>query len=77
VAVDGTGNVYVADQVNSTLRKITPTGTTTTIAGVTGVAGIILGTTPRLGFPQSLAIVGDDIVFSDTNAILVLRHGAQ
>jgi sugar lactone lactonase YvrE len=77
VAVDRVGNVYVADNGNHTLRKVTPTGTTTTIAGVTGVAGIILGTTPRLGFPQSLAIVGDDIVFSDTNAILVLRHGAQ
>jgi hypothetical protein len=76
-AVDRAGNVYVADQDNHTLRKVTPTGTTTTIAGVTGVAGILLGTTPRLGFPQSLAIVGDDIVFSDTNAILVLRHGAR
>jgi len=77
VAVDSAGNVYVADVFNHTLRKITPTGSTTTIAGTAGVAGILLGTTPRLGFPGSLAIIGDSIIFSDTNAILVLRHGAR
>jgi sugar lactone lactonase YvrE len=77
VAVDSAGNVYVADQANDTIRKVTPSGTTTTVAGTAGVAGIILGATPRLAFPSNLAIVGDSIVFSDDNAILVLRHGAQ
>jgi putative heme iron utilization protein len=77
VAVDGAGNVYVADTANHTLRKVTPTGITTTIAGTVGVAGVVLGSAPRLGFPQGLAIVGDSIVFTDNNAILLLRHGAQ
>jgi sugar lactone lactonase YvrE len=77
VAVDSAGNVYVADTDNSTIRKVTPTGTTTTVAGRFGVIGILLGEKPRFALPQFLAIVGDSIVVSDANATLLLRHGAQ
>jgi sugar lactone lactonase YvrE len=73
VAVDGAGNVYVADSLNSTIRKVTPGGATTTIAGTAGVSGILLGASPRFAFPRSLAISGDTIVLSDANAILLLR----
>jgi NHL repeat len=73
VAVDSAGNVYVADQDSSTIRKITPTGTTTTIAGTAGTAGILLGATPRLAFPRSLAIDGDSIVVIDAAAVLRLE----
>jgi hypothetical protein len=74
VAVDSAGNVYVADIQNSTIRKVTPTGATTTVAGTSGVSGILLGTMPRFAFPRSLAIAGDGIVISDTDAILLLRR---
>jgi sugar lactone lactonase YvrE len=77
VAVDGTGNVYVTDQFSNTIRKVTPTGMTTTIAGTPGAAGILLGTAPRLAFPQGLAIAGDSLIISDTNAILQLHLGAR
>jgi hypothetical protein len=77
VAVDSADNVYVVDQNNSTIRRVTPPGTTTTVAGVAGVAGILLGATPRLAIPRTLAIIGDSIVIADTNAILLLRHGVQ
>jgi sugar lactone lactonase YvrE len=77
MAVDSAGNVYVADRNNATIRKVTPTGTTTTIAGTAGVSGILLGPTPRFASPQGLALVGDSIIVSDANAILLLRHGAK
>ena len=39
VAVDNTGNVYVADMSNDTIRKITPEGRVHTFAGQAGVSG--------------------------------------
>jgi len=74
---DRAGNVYVADTGNAVIRKITAAGGTTTVVGAAGRAGIILGTNPGLAFPRSLAIVGDSIFISDSNAILLLRHGAR
>jgi len=77
VVVDGAGNVYVTDTLNATIRKITPFGNTTTVAGMAGVTGIVLGAAPRFAFPQYLAISGDSLVVSDAKAILLLRRVVQ
>ena len=57
VAVDGAGNLYVADTGNNRIRKITPGGIITTWAGTT-VAGFSgdngLSTTAQLNQPASL-----------------------
>ncbi len=44
IAVDSSGNVYVADYGNHLVRKITATGVVTTLAGVPGTPGSLDGT---------------------------------
>ena len=70
VAIDGVGNVYVADTLNNTLRKVTPAGVVTTLAGSPGVAGSTDGTGSAALFrgPQGLAIDGGgNLYVADTN----------
>jgi sugar lactone lactonase YvrE len=57
IAVDLDGNVYVTDQGNSTVRKITPDGTVTTFAGAAGAAGSADGIAgaARFSYPTGLA----------------------
>src|SRR3954464_7410747 len=39
VATDASGTVYVADTFNHIIRKVSPTGVVTTLAGLAGVSG--------------------------------------
>lgn len=59
-AVDALGNVYVADEMNHIIRKITPDGTTTTLAG-NGTAGsngteTVSASNARFNYPKAVAI---------------------
>jgi sugar lactone lactonase YvrE len=58
IAVDRLGNVYVADTKNFTIRKITPGGVVTTLAGVPGYAGLVdgNGTAAQFGWPEGVAV---------------------
>ena len=59
VAVDGEGNLYIADTENHRVRKVSPEGIITTIAG-TGLPGFEGDDGPalvaRLRFPSALAV---------------------
>ena len=59
VAVDSSGNIYVADSRNDTIRRITPAGVVTTIAGFPGAPGSADGTNSAARFNQPLGIAVD------------------
>ncbi|MEP7116740.1 MAG: hypothetical protein ABI880_04120 [Acidobacteriota bacterium] len=61
VAVDATGNVYVADSFNYTIRKITSAGAVTTWAGTTGVPGSLDGTGVAARFDQPTGVAVDTV----------------
>ncbi len=64
LALDATGNLYVADTRNSTLRRISTSGTVTTVAGVSGEATHVDGLTGagRLGLPAAVALLENGFV---------------
>jgi uncharacterized protein (TIGR03437 family) len=61
VAVDSTGNVYIADTANNRVRKVAPNGVITTVAG-TGAAGVSgdggLAVNALVGNPVAVATDG-------------------
>lgn len=75
LAVDRRGNVYVADTGNHTVRKITPQGQVSTLAGVPGKPGLTLGALPgRLNSPTSVAVDANDTLYIATpGAILKMK----
>lgn len=64
VAADAAGNIYVADQGNNLIRKITPGGTVNTLAG-SGVGGANNATGLQATFnaPQDVAVDQDGNVY--------------
>jgi len=58
IAVDKAGNVFVADGGNNVIRKISPIGSVTTIAGQVGVSGTLdaAGTSAKFGEINGIAI---------------------
>ncbi len=73
VAVDDEGNVYVADRSNNRIRKVSPTGYVTTLAGTSEVGFIDgVGSNARFSNPSGITIGADGMVYvadTDNNAI--------
>jgi hypothetical protein len=65
IAVDAQGNVYVADQNNSTIRKITSDGAVTTLAGMAKLTGSAdgAGMDARFDHPVAVAVNAQGIVY--------------
>jgi hypothetical protein len=68
VAVDGAGNVYVADERNNRIRMVAPGGTTTSVAGDgTSAYAEGAGCTARFNLPRGVAVSGKQLFVGDTS----------
>jgi sugar lactone lactonase YvrE len=63
VAVDGAGNVYVADLANNRIRKVSPDGEVTTLAGSTGGLADGKGAAAKFNGPAGVAVDGAGNVY--------------
>jgi sugar lactone lactonase YvrE len=70
VAVDSNGNVYVSDAAANTIRKITPAGVVSTLAGRSATPGSAdgSGTNARFSVPYAIAV-------DSTGTVFVVDHG--
>ena len=65
LTADAMGNVYVADSGNDIIRKISPAGVVTTLAGTAGVSGAAdgNGVAARFANPQGIALDGSGAIY--------------
>ena len=73
---DGSGNYYVADQTNHTIRKISASGVVTTLAGTAGQSGSVDGTdvAARFNLPTGITCNAQgDLYVSDLGSHLIRK----
>jgi hypothetical protein len=81
LALDGLGNLYVADRTNHSIRRLDPLGVLTTIAGVSPQPGLADGTGIAARFTQPWDLASDPggtlfVADSGNNAVrMVTRAG--
>ena len=65
LAADGSGDLFVADEFNHTIRKISRAGVVTTFVGQAGTCALAdaTGTAARLCYPAGLAIDGGGMLY--------------
>ena len=72
---DAAGNLYVADSINHTIRKVTAAGAVTTLAGNAGVSGSTDGTgsAARFNHPTGIAVDGSGTIYVSDSTNNTLR----
>jgi sugar lactone lactonase YvrE len=80
IAVDSSNTLFVADTLNHTIRKITPSGAVTTLAGKAGVIGSAdgVGSSARFNLPIAIAIDDQDRLFvteQGNNTVRMISQG--
>lgn len=75
VAVDSGGNVFIADALNHTIRKLTPAGVVSTIAGWPGNTGSAdgIGSNARFNTPYGIAVDGGGNLYVSDNRNCTVR----
>jgi len=81
LAIDASGNLYVADDGNDVIREITTSGMVTTLAGQPGISGYVNGPVDTVQFysPYGIALGNNGAIFVSQsidgyNAIRRLYH---
>jgi uncharacterized delta-60 repeat protein len=72
VGVDSAGNVYVADTVNGLIRKVTPAGVVTTVAGSAGLGNSVNGVGAAAHFNSPYGVV-----FNASGVLYVVEAGGE
>jgi streptogramin lyase len=84
LALDGSGNLYVVDTDNHTIRRLSPAGVTGTVAGRAGSAGSAdgIGAAVRFFYPAGIAVdAAGNVYVADTDnntirkSIIAIRAG--
>ncbi len=77
VSLDMNGNLYVTDNGNNTIRKITPSGIVTTIAGLAGITGSSDGPGQAAQFdvPSSVAVDSNGVLYVTDQLNNTIRKG--
>jgi hypothetical protein len=74
LTVDSAGNIYVADWLDNTVRKISTAGIVSTVAGVLGQTGFKPGAGPGvISFPTGVAVSGNSLYIVTSNGVAVLQ----
>ena len=81
VALDGSGNLFIADQFNNRIRKVDASGIITTVAGRTGFgpfADGVIATSAYLNGPSSVAVdASGNLFIADQGNYRIRKVGAN
>ncbi|HBZ07066.1 MAG TPA: hypothetical protein DEP03_12050, partial [Massilia sp.] len=73
LAIDGAGNLFVADTGNGTIRRVGSSGEVHTVVGVAGTQNVVLGPLPgSLNMPRGITVLAAGSLAA-TSQNMVLR----